>query len=123
MIKIIIALWSLGFALSQVAGAATQPPLKVPFKFALGKSLYQDKCGSCHGVMGEGTPDKGPPMLHDYYKPSHHGDASFYRASIQGVKAHHWKFGDMEPVPGVGEREVDKILPYVRWLQRQHGIQ
>lgn len=100
---------------------AAEPRVDVPFSMGLGQSLYREKCGSCHGTWGDGS-DKGPPLMHKLYVPSHHGDKSFYRAAMQGVQAHHWPFGDMPPVPGITKRSMDKIVPYVRWLQRENGI-
>ena len=104
-----------------VVAESAKKEFRVPFKYALGKNLYEKNCSSCHGVTGNGT-DKGPPFMHKIYEPSHHGDEAFYRAAINGVKAHHWKFGDMPPVQGIERRDVGKILPYLRWLQRQNGI-
>ncbi len=96
--------------------------IKVPFKLGLGKTLYDEHCASCHGSDGFGVDKKGPPLMHKYYEPSHHSDQSFYRAVQQGVKQHHWNFGDMEPVPAVSQRATGNIIKYVRWLQQQHGI-
>ncbi len=104
-----------------VVAESAKKEFRVPFKYALGKNLYEKNCSSCHGVTGNGS-DKGPPFMHKIYEPSHHGDEAFYRAAINGVKAHHWKFGNMPPVPGIERRDVGKILPYLRWLQRQNGI-
>jgi mono/diheme cytochrome c family protein len=96
--------------------------IRVPFKFALGKGLYEKNCGGCHGNDGFGVDKKGPPLMHKYYEPSHHGDDAFYRAVMQGTRQHHWNFGDMKPLPDLTQRDVSKIVPYVRWLQQQHGI-
>jgi hypothetical protein len=41
---------------------------------------------SCHGDWGDGS-DKGPPLMHKLYVPSHHGDETFYRAAIKGARA------------------------------------
>ena len=87
-----------------------------------GKSLYEKNCAACHGVALDGT-DKGPPFLHRVYVPSHHGDAAFQLAVRNGVRAHHWKFGDMQPVPAVSADDVAHITAYVRVGQRQAGIQ
>lgn len=67
--------------------------------------------------------DKGPPFLNKIYEPSHHGDTSFQLAVRNGTKAHHWKFGDMLPLPGVTPDQVAHITAYVRALQRRIGIQ
>lgn len=88
---------------------------------ALGKKLFAANCASCHGVDLKGT-DKGPPMLHKVYEPSHHGDAAFQMAAKYGVRAHHWQFGDMKPVPAVTPDEVAHITAYVRAEQRKVGI-
>ena len=55
-------------------------------------------------------------------QPNHHADLAFLLAARQGVRAHHWRFGDMPPVQGVGEQEIEEIVAYVRALQRANGI-
>jgi len=60
--------------------------------------------------------------MHGFYKPSHHGDPAFYRAALKGVQAHHWRFGNMPPVPGATRKDVDVLLPFIRWLQRENGL-
>ena len=67
--------------------------------------------------------DVGPPLIHSVYEPNHHGDIAFQRAAKFGVRAHHWTFGNMPPVPEVDEAAVEKITAYVRWLQQAAGIQ
>lgn len=94
----------------------------VPFKYGLGMQKYHENCASCHGRWGMGT-DEGPPLVHDCYKPSHHGYRSFFEASLYGTRQHHWQFGDMAPVPGVTEKDVRPIIPFVRWLQKEAGIE
>lgn len=87
-----------------------------------GAALFERHCAECHGREAEGT-DQGPPLVHRIYEPSHHGDASFYRAVRQGVRGHHWPFGDMPPVEGVNGEEIGRIVAYVRNLQRAAGIE
>lgn len=87
----------------------------------VGKVLYEKNCAACHGLSLDGT-DKGPPFLHRVYIPSHHGDAAFQLAAKNGVRAHHWKFGDMQPVPAVSANDVAHITAYVRLKQRKAGI-
>lgn len=76
---------------------------------------------SCHGQWAEGT-DKGPPLIHGYYKPSHHGEAAFYRVILNGSPAHHWAFGDMPPVDCATEDDARKVTEFVRWLQQYKGL-
>lgn len=87
----------------------------------IGKPLFEGKCAECHGAMLTGS-DKGPPLLHKVYEPSHHSDASFQLAVRNGARQHHWKFGDMAPVPGLSPDDVAHITAYVRSHQRRAGI-
>ena len=101
---------------------AAQPPASENMaQINQGKSLFSRNCMRCHGPEAKGT-RIGPPLVHKYYEPSHHGDGAFFLAVTRGVKSHHWKFGDMAPVPGVAPEEVALIVQYVRWLQRMAGI-
>ena len=88
---------------------------------AAGKTLFAKHCAACHGTELKGS-DKGPPLLHRIYEPSHHADAAFQLAAKNGVRAHHWKFGDMAPVPQVTSDDVAHITAYVRSEQRKVGI-
>ena len=97
---------------------AGQDGLRPPFQLALGKKLFEENCARCHGQWANGS-DKGPPLAHRFYLPDHHGDDAFYRAALSGVQAHHWNFGNMPPVAGITRRQLDRIVPYVRWLQKQ----
>ena len=65
----------------------------------------------------------GYPLVHKIYEPLHHGDFAFQAATKNGVRAHHWRFGDMQPVPGVTDKQVEWIVKYVREMQRANGIQ
>lgn len=88
---------------------------------AAGKPLFDRNCASCHGADLKGS-DKGPPLLHRIYESSHHADASFQLAAKNGVRAHHWQFGDMAPLPQVTPDDVAHITAYVRAEQRKVGI-
>jgi mono/diheme cytochrome c family protein len=88
---------------------------------AIGKKLFEKHCASCHGIALNGS-DKGPPLLHRIYEPSHHADIAFQLAVKNGVRAHHWQFGDMAPVPQVTPDDVAHMTAYVRAEQRKIGI-
>jgi len=95
------------------------PELRGPAK--RGAELFAESCATCHGENAAGS-GQGPPLVHRIYEPGHHADFSFYRAVRQGVRAHHWNFGDMPAVAGVSDAEIDRIVAYVRALQRANGI-
>ncbi|MDE2779848.1 MAG: cytochrome c [Chloroflexota bacterium] len=86
-----------------------------------GEELFNAKCSACHGLEAAGT-DLGPTLIHRVYHPGHHPDTSFHNAVKVGVRQHHWTFGNMAPVAGLNEPEVDSIICYVRGLQRENGL-
>jgi mono/diheme cytochrome c family protein len=109
-----------------MTAAFAEPPSKsnggqVPMEFQKGEAKFKANCARCHGERGVGT-QQGPPLVHKIYEPSHHGDAAFLRAAANGVRAHHWGFGDMPRIETVSQDDVTYIIQYVRWLQRQAGI-
>jgi mono/diheme cytochrome c family protein len=89
---------------------------------ASGASLYRQSCASCHGSDLRGT-DQGPSHLSEVYAPSHHSDDSFRAAITRGSPAHHWDFGDMKPVVGLDDDEIDAILTFIREQQDEHGFE
>ncbi len=88
----------------------------------IGKAAFEAKCAVCHGTNAAGQDGVAPPLVHKIYEPSHHGDGSFLVAVRNGVRAHHWRFGNMPPVEGLTEGDVKMIVAYVRELQRANGI-
>lgn len=87
----------------------------------LGKMNYDAYCASCHGKTAGGT-DAGPTFISRIYHPGHHGDRAFMVAPRQGVRAHHWPFGDMKPVPGMTDRQILSILGYIRAVQKANDV-
>ena len=86
-----------------------------------GEDLFDANCSVCHGENAAGT-NQGPTLIDRIYHPGHHSDASIRNAVSRGVQQHHWVFGDMAPVAGVSSDDVEKIICYVRELQRADGI-
>ncbi|WP_269586208.1 c-type cytochrome [Roseibium sp. Sym1] len=84
--------------------------------------MFRENCSACHGENAAGREKLGPPLVHRIYEPGHHGDGAFFLAVQQGVRAHHWPFGNMPPVAGVPHNDVENIIVYVRRLQQANGI-
>jgi mono/diheme cytochrome c family protein len=114
-------------ALTMVAACDSSPPKPavggdaIPAEMQAGEAKFNAHCSACHGPQATGT-KQGPPLVHKIYEPNHHGDAAFLRATEFGVKAHHWEFGNMPKIEGVSSADVEQIIRYIRWLQRQAGI-
>ena len=86
-----------------------------------GEVVFEGTCAACHGVEGVGT-DAGPPLVHEYYRPSHHADGAFTLAVRNGVQPHHWDFGTMPPQVGLSDQDIADITAYVRQIQEAAGI-
>ncbi|MCG3777071.1 MAG: hypothetical protein JW395_3947 [Nitrospira sp.] len=126
-LQIGVLLLGLGLLAACDSTQPTQPPQAttsgpVPAEFQTGETTFNANCSVCHGKQAAGT-DHGPPLVHKVYEPNHHGDQAFQRAAANGVNAHHWQFGNMPKIDAVKPDDVDQIVKYVRWLQRQAGIQ
>ena len=101
------------------AVAVALPPLNAEEQ--VGQAAFAAHCAQCHGINGGGS-SAGPPLIHRIYEPSHHADLSFYNAIRNGVRAHHWRFGDMPARPDVTPEAAARILAFVRHVQRANGI-
>jgi len=86
-----------------------------------GKQAFDQRCAPCHGPDGRGSAD-APPLVHRLYHPALHSEVAFTLAVQKGVRAHHWRFGDMPPVPDVSARELSQIIQYGREVQQANGI-
>lgn len=119
----------IGFVAWRNFGAAQQSsgraqivaPAQLSAAASLGKKGFDDNCARCHGENAAGT-DQGPPLIHNYYNPGHHGDGAFYGAVANGVRQHHWRFGNMPPLPQVTRDQMRMIIAYIREMQRANGI-
>ena len=116
------------FFIGLLASSAQAEPIvdvTVPELFGnaiIGEKVFEAKCAACHGTAGAGNSEKGPPLIHKIYEPSHHGDMAFLVAAQSGVRSHHWDFGNMPPVEGITRGEVGMIVEYIRQVQQANGI-
>ena len=97
-------------------------PVQNPALVAEGETMYQASCAACHGSDLRGTA-VGPSHLSVIYNPDHHGEGAFAVAAITGVKAHHWRFGDMPPVAGITQEDMVRIIAFIREAQRTEGFE
>lgn len=104
----------------QTGGALRIPELSVEAQ--AGKRAFDLYCARCHGESAGGSAS-GPPLIHRMHRTAHHADVAFELAVRRGVRAHHWRFGDMPPEAAVAQVEVGQITRYVREVQRANGIE
>lgn len=117
--------WSNGSSDNKVASGKPIVQVSVPDLQGVAKAgepLFNENCASCHGTNAAGQDGVAPPLIHKIYEPNHHGDQAFILAAKNGVRGHHWPFGNMPPVEGTTKRDITKIIAYVRALQRANGI-
>ena len=114
-------LWPGGHGRHRLAGRPTSG-VEAPSTAGIpGEATFNQKCAVCHGLQAAGSL-QGPPLVHRYYEPGHHSDMAFVLAVRRGVRAHHWRFGNMPPVPGLSDADLRAVIDYVRALQRAKGI-
>lgn len=101
----------------QEAGPATDDDL-----LTIGAEVYGESCASCHGADLRGT-DQGPSHLSIVYEPNHHPDEAFRSAIANGAPQHHWPFGDMPPVEGLSNDDVDAVIAFIRGEQQRLGFE
>lgn len=87
-----------------------------------GQQYFQAKCAVCHGPNAGGQEGKAPPLVHQYYRPAHHGDMAIRLAARRGVTSHHWRFGNMPPIEGLTDADLNDIIAFIRAVQRANGI-
>ena len=88
----------------------------------IGKGAFEAKGAECHGANAAGQNGVAPPLVHKIYEPSHHSDMAFVLAAKNGVRSHHWNFGNMPPVKGLTDADVKMVTQFVRELQEANGI-
>ena len=116
----LIVLASFGAAGDDHIVDVTRPVLSAEAE--AGVALFGRNCSICHGTNGSGS-EKGPPLIHRIYEPGHHADLAFVSAIRNGTRAHHWPYGDMEPVEGLSLAEIQSIITFVREVQVANGIE
>ena len=79
-----------------------------------------EECTGCHGRLAEGT-ERGPNLIHPDYGPGVRSDAQLRRAVREGMPAR-LGYGAMPPSPDVSERRLERMITFVRELQRANGI-
>lgn len=89
---------------------------------SLGAEVYANSCASCHGADLRGT-DKGPSQLSIVYEPNHHPDDAYRSAISNGARQHHWTFGDMPPVAGLTDEEIEAVIAFIRTEQSRQGFE
>ena len=109
-------------AVTGACGSDTTTPAAAATTSELGAEVYASSCASCHGDDLRGT-EKGPSHLSIVYEPNHHRDDSFRSAIANGAAEHHWDFGDMEPVEGLSDDDVEAVIAYVRSEQQRQGFE
>lgn len=115
-----------GWGLWHAPGLDTPPQIavRIPDLSSVaqaGREAFERRCAQCHGLRGGGG--AGPPLVHPIYRSAHHADIAFSLAVRRGVRAHHWRLGDMPPQADVGSEEIAAMTRYVRELQAANGIE
>ncbi len=85
-----------------------------------GRIAFAGECARCHGRLARGT-ERGPDLIHPDYGPSTRSDAQFRRAVREGLPTRRG-IGAMPAAPDVSERRLNRMITFLRELQRADGI-
>jgi mono/diheme cytochrome c family protein len=91
-----------------------------PVPVEQGMVAFAGECARCHGRLAGGT-ERGPNLIHRDYGPGVRSDAQFRLAVREGKPARRG-YGAMPPSPGVSKRRLDRMIRFLRELQRARGI-
>ena len=122
LFSLTIAVTALSIGLAACGSDGTPSTNAAGSRVERGAEVYAENCASCHGADLRGT-DKGPSHLSIVYEPDHHTDDSFRSAIANGAPQHHWNFGNMEPVEGLSDDDVEAVIAYVRAEQERRGFE
>ncbi len=92
----------------------------LPCRSSKAASPSPGECARCHGRLARGT-ERGPDLIHPVYGPSVRSDAQFRRAVREGLPARRG-YGAMPPSPDVSKRRLERMIAFLRELQRADGI-
>lgn len=109
-------------ALMMAGCGADEPTAIAPASGSTGAEVYASSCSSCHGADLRGT-DKGPSQLSIVYEPNHHPDDAYRSAIKNGAGQHHWNFGDMAPVEGLNDEQIEAVITFIRSEQQRLGFE
>jgi mono/diheme cytochrome c family protein len=85
-----------------------------------GVVAFSSACAACHGRLAEGT-DRGPDLIAPQYGRSAFRDDQFRRAVRQGLPARRG-YDAMPPAPTVSASDLERMIAFVRELQRNKGV-
>ena len=86
-----------------------------------GRIAFAEECAGCHGRLAGGT-ERGPDLIQPAYGRRARSDAQFRRAVREGMPARRGGYGEMPAVKGVSERRLDRMIAFLREVQRVNGI-
>lgn len=87
-----------------------------------GRQVFAASCQECHGVDGAGGTRTGPPLIHPMYRKNLFPDYVFNKVIREGKREKNWRFGPMEPIKNLTDRQIGDVMVFVRAAQTASGI-
>lgn len=82
-----------------------------------GAVSFERYCASCHGDLGQGIAEAGPPLVDPMYTEAVYSDELLVAAVRRGATSDAWDFPIMPAVPGLSDGELGDVLAFVRQIQ------
>ena len=86
-----------------------------------GSVAFAEECAGCHGRLARGT-DRAPNLIHSDYGRRTRSDAQFRRAVREGIPARQGRYGEMPAAKDISDRRLDRMITFLREIQRANGI-
>ena len=86
-----------------------------------GRIAFAEEFAGCHGRLARGN-ERGPDLIQPDYGRRVRSDAQFRRAVREGIPVPRAGYGAMPAVKGVSERRLDRMIAFLREVQRVNGI-
>ena len=105
------------FLLVLANACAVEPTKKVPDKFVIGQAKFHEVCANCHGPDAMGG-SKAPKLMQVKFVSSNFSDQSIARTILNGSNS-----GAMPSQKRkVSDREINEIIKYLRYSQKEAGL-
>ena len=100
-----------------VTACAVEPRKKVPGNFITGQAKFHEVCANCHGPDAMGG-NKAPKLIQKKFISLNYSDQSIARIIINGSSS-----GAMPSQKRkVSEKEINEIIKYLRYSQKEAGL-
>ena len=100
-----------------ISACSVEPGKKVPEEFMAGQAQFNKVCANCHGPDAMGG-NRAPSMIQERFTISKYSNENISQIITNGSNS-----GAMPSLKNrVSEKEIEEIIKYIRYLQKESGL-